>query len=1518
MKKFLSRIFSALLIVATVASPSFAQTAKKVVSAQSAKQTVVAAKAPTKKSRTMPLPERRSASKSHFAVDKKAISAPVKASAKAPAKEAVAGMPQIYGCVNFNDQIGAEAAKVGLYEIPKDGANPTSFLLEGPESNGGGVLVGNTYYSSGWFSFFGMVFVTVATYDIEEMVELDAFDGTTDNIYSAGLVKDPTTGDVYGIGYNVDLTGMQLSKVTVSDSKMTNEVIAPLEGMFNCLVCDNTGQLYTVVIDGYTDEASDSFVPTGSTLYKLSKETGELTKVGETGVAPKYVSSAVVDPKTNRMFWNVCPADEKGYMYEVNLATGQATLLYQLKDNDEICGMFIPGPEAEDGAPADLSNVSLNFEGSSLSGCVVATAPTTTFGGQALATNVDVVVRVDDVELARASDVASGAEVTIPIEVAEEGTYNFEVCAVNAVGDGPKTKFKNVWLGADTPNSPNPTLTYEDGMMKVNWEAVTTSVHDGFIDLEQLRYRVTRFDGLVVAEGLEATHFEESFEAPTSITNVYYTVEAMADGNASVAAKTNIIVLGSIVPPYTANFAEAGLEGWTVIDANNDGNSWSLYENKPRVKYNSSMAMDDWLITPPMKLEAGKAYNVKFDAYSQNTSFPERIEVKYGKGSTVEAMTGTILETTVLESNTATNPCHVEYMLIPEETGTYYVGFHGISDADMYYLNVDNIAVEEGISTASPGLVTDIVLTPDAAGDTKVNVAFKAPTKTMSGADLESLTKVEVYRDGELVKTFDAPAVGAALSFDDVVPVSGPYEYSFVGYNEVGKGLTAKASVYVGFDLPAAPENVTMTYGATDGEVTISWDPVTVDINDLPLPEGKVTYTVMDYQSETILAENLTDTSCTVVAVGAGAQAFVQPVVYAVTEEGENPASGEMLPVGTPYKNLAESFGNSGEDIAYIWGIKPYGEGGTVTVLNDESGVPAQDGDNGFVGIKGNTMDGGASMLSGLIDLSNLSAPGLTFYTYCLDDDDDNDIKVGVREKGTEEYTELYSNDVFNACNQVSGEWSKITVSLADFAGKTIEFAITGVSHMYTYTLVDNVKVGNLLNDDLAITKINAPAKVACGEEYSINVTLSNEGANAASGYKINLYADGELVASKNGVAIEASTSNTPVFKLTMSPLAVDPINFYAEVVYDADQDVNNNKSETVVVTPKVPTTPVATGLEATCGDGNITLSWNEPNLEGAALPVTEGFEDVDAFSNEVEGWTFVDEDQRAVGGFQDMEIPGITAGTTLGSFWVWDVTQLGNATFAAHEGDKYLFSLFLADDSTASDWAISPELSGSAQTIDFYAKSYDAKYPEKLEVYYSTGSLDPADFILLEGAGADVVPGDWTNYSVDLPAGAKYFALHSCATGAFMLQIDDVTFTPASSASLSIEGYNVYRDGVKINDALLTETEFVDNNVVEGEEYTYVVTVVYAVKGESAASEECVVTYVPSAVKGLKDGALSIYSVGSDVVVLNAMGQKVDICSANGAVVYSGMGDAKIVVNVGTGVYVVKVGKTVKKLQVR
>ena len=42
--------------------------------------------------------------------------------------------------------------------------------------------------------------------------------------------------------------------------------------------------------------------------------------------------------------------------------------------------------------------------------------------------------------------------------------------------------------------------------------------------------------------------------------------------------------------------------------------------------FNSSMDMDDWLITPPMKLEAGKKYLLSLDARASSNSMPERFE----------------------------------------------------------------------------------------------------------------------------------------------------------------------------------------------------------------------------------------------------------------------------------------------------------------------------------------------------------------------------------------------------------------------------------------------------------------------------------------------------------------------------------------------------------------------------------------------------------------------------------------------------------------------------------------------------------------------------------------------------------------------------------------------------------------------------------------------------------------------------------------------------------------------------
>lgn len=1518
-----------MLATATVATPSMAQMAKKVVAPGAKAQKTATMKA-TDKSKKVSLKGGKDlnvAGKRTMAKDirsqKKFAGAPVSMRAKAVAKE-VADMPTIYGSVIYADGWSEDNAPIGLYKMPTAAGSP-SLLFEGPYAQMGGVCIDNEYYATNYTSWWGYIFITVSVYDVNDGTLLREISTEDFQVLApAGYALDPTTQTVYGITYNADADALQLTKLSFGENDVTCTEVAAMPGNWNSIAFDATGQMYGISYTGETVGTGEDaeFVATGSSLCKIDKQTGAVTTIGETGVAPQYLSSAVIDQSTNRMFWSACPPDETGLMYEVNLQTGAATLLYQFADNAEVVGMYIPAPAAADGAPGECKNVSMHFDGASLVGTATLTTPSTLYDGTTPGSGELFIMVFANGEQIGYAETGWGEECTVDVDLSlmGAGMYDFIVFAAGDGGEGPQTKIKNVWVGADTPEATKATLTYANGNMEVTWNAVTGSVNGGYLDLDNLTYTVKNKDGETVADGLTVTTFSEAVAEPDDITEFFYTVYAVCDGLTSTGAKTNTVSLGAIVPPYTSNFAETGISGWTVIDNNNDGKIWQVYGNEVRMAYNTSLAMDDYLITPAIKLEAGKAYNLTFTSRANSSYYPERIEVKFGTAPTVSGLTETIVEPTDLTSN---EPTEFEVMLVPETTGNYYVGFHGISDADQYYLYVGNITIEAGIAATAPGLASDLTVTPDATGALKANIAFNAPSTTMNGETLSSLTKVELLRGNTVITTFDNVAPGQACSYDDTLTEGGNVTYSVIGYNANGKGLVATVSAFIGFDKPAALESATIARTSNVGEVVVSWTPVTEDINGLPLPAGEVTYTICEYNGGWVpFAENVTGESYSYQAVEAGTQDFVQVAVFPVTSAGNGTgAVTDMIPVGTPYDGLSESFPNG--TLNYIWGLKAI-NGGTVKLMDDTSGVESQDGDNGFIGIYSQYIDGGADFFSGMISLDQLVNPGLTFYTYNIVGEngtaDINEISVSVKEVGQDEWTEVMAPKTVNEiCGETEG-WGKVSVSLAAYANKTIQFQITGITQAYLYTIIDNIKVGSILANDLAAASITAPSKVNAGSDYNVDVKVVNEGAQSASGFTVELYADNELAATKEIASLESGASTVVKFDRTMSPIATEDITYYAKVVYAADENETNNQTSSVTVAPKVATVPVVTDLEGTSVNEGVKLTWNEPNLEGGvAEEITQDFEDADAFSAEYGDWTFVDADESPVGGFQGTDVPGITPGATTGSFWIWDADMVGNQTFAAHSGSKYLFALFRYDDGTTDDWAISPELAGDAQTISFYARSYSTNYPEKIEVYYSTSGKEISDFVQT-GTTINPVAGDWTLYSYDLPAGAKYFAIRSCATSSFMLMVDDVTFTPAgsSTADLEIAGYNIYRDGVKINDAPVQETSYIDSNVEDGVQYTYVVTVVYTEKGESAASNEVVVTYVASGVNTIGDGALAISAVGNDIVVVNAEGLEVTVATADGKVVYNGLGDVKTVVTVGKGVYVVTAGKSVKKVLVK
>lgn len=1472
MKKALSLVSSAALAVAMTFSAAAApQTARKLTAANAAGSELtrtVSMKPNAAPSRIHPLKARTAANAATPSLKKamKAAHLVQKTSAaKAPAAEA-ASLPDLRGSVIFQSNWTQENQPTGLYKINADGT--TTMQIEEVDASGGAFLQDGIYTATEYMEFWGMLFITATAYDLESGESVAVYGGSTpDHICVGGETVDPTDGAIYAITYNADGDGLQLSKMNYPED-IEATAVAPLEGNWNAIACDAAGQLYGISYEGVAQ--GEDFVVTSSTLNKIDKATGVVTAIGETGHAPKYLSSATIDPKTGRMFWTVNPADGTGYLCEVNLTTGAATKILDFALDDEIMGLCVVAPAAEEGAPAAVTELAADFPEGALSGNVSFKLPATLFDGSAATGTLGYKVLANGQQVADGTG-AAGADVTAPVTVEEAGEYTIVVTASNAVGDGPKAKL-TLFIGKGTPKSPEAALVYEGGKMKLSWPAVTESADGGFIDPAAVTYSVTRIinnesgSAMTVATGLTATSFEEEVAMPAEITTYHYLVVAESAGVESAPAKSNSVTLGSIVPPYVNHFDSSdALSGYTIIDGNDDGKVWAYYQGAngadgepgaARMTYNTSLAMDDWMITPPLKLEGGKAYKVSFQARANSDAYPERVEAKWGNAATAAGMTGVIVEPTDLGKNWVELGAYI----IPEADGIYYVGIHGISDEDTYYLYVDDLTVSAPAVTTVPGLATDLAVANDPNGTGNATITFKAPAKTMGGETLAAITKIELSRDGNVIKTFDAPAPGADLSCEDTAE-TGTHTYSVQAFNADGAGEVASVTAFVGIDKPGAPENVTMVETATPGEVTITWDAVTVDQNGNAINSALVKYLVCEPQSSyygtewvPLFDEAISATTYTFQAIPAGEQDFAQYAVFAVTDGGTGTgAITEFIPVGTPYDGMEESFPDG--TLSYALGLDS-SNGGSWSLFGDDSGIPSQDGDNGFIGMEASYLEQGADLFTGKISLAGAVNPGISFYTYNWVGEsgakDENTIELFVREIGAAEYTALGTPIVIGDLATEAG-WVSVNKSLAAYAGKTIQLMFRATCHGFKYTLIDNIKIGDMLENDLHARAISAPAKVKAGADYEVTVTVNNNGTKDATAFTIKLFADGEQVAAKTVDALTAGTATTETFTLNMHALAEEPVVLHAEVEFAADEKQDNNKTAEVTVTPQISKLPAVTDLHGEADEnGKAHLTWSEPDLNAAPAETgTVDFEDGESFAQEYGDWTFVDRDGKPAGGFKDLDIPGLVHGQTPLSFMVLDVSgDEFNATFGAHSGDKYLASFYLSDGSQADDWAISPKLDGSAQTVTFFGRSYSNEYPEKIEIYYSTGSLEPADFVKIEGVGGVVPSGMdqatgvaiWKEYSFDVPAGALYFAIRSCAADAFMLQLDDFTFaTAGASAELSIAGYDVYRDGVKITTEPTGETEFTDADATDGD-HTYVVVAVYD-KGISKGSNAVTVS---------------------------------------------------------------------------
>ena len=162
----------------------------------------------------------------------------------------------------------------------------------------------------------------------------------------------------------------------------------------------------------------------------------------------------------------------------------------------------------------------------------------------------------------------------------------------------------------------------------------------------------------------------------------------------------------------------------------------------------------------------------------------------------------------------------------------------------------------------TPSAVSDFECVPGANGATTVALYWMNPTQTFDGKELSSLTDIKVYRDRELIKTFENPEIGEDMSYtDDLGDVKGGYHfYSVVASNSVGEGAEEKVRIFVGRDIPADITTLTLQHDGYDKAV-ISWNQPELGPNGGYVDASSLSYKVVRKPDGRVIADGLKQTT---------------------------------------------------------------------------------------------------------------------------------------------------------------------------------------------------------------------------------------------------------------------------------------------------------------------------------------------------------------------------------------------------------------------------------------------------------------------------------------------------------------------------------------------------------------------------------------------------------------------------------------------------------------------------------
>ena len=983
---------------------------------------------------------------------------------------------------------------------------------------------------------------------------------------------------------------------------------------------------------------------------------------------------------------------------------------------------------------------------------------------------------------------------------------------------------KTIFVGYDAPEAPlKPSLVITDSQnAKITWQAPQKSRFADFnteYGAEEMTYTVVNnVTGDTIAADITTLEASEVIESEV-LTAYTYSIYATAKGKTSLPATTPLQMGGKYATmPYVNNFEnESMLNGWEIIDVNTPGTllKWGYNNYYHYVTGAYNRENDDWLITPPMLFEAGKLYMLRTTVEGCGDLY-----ITYGQGNTPEQQTNEIDHITATSvyghgiNNTIRNQETHYYYVRPENDGLYYFGFHDFNNrAEGNGWTIYDVSVDKVAEPLAPANVSDLAFTPAPKGELSGTLSFNLPTTDIEGNTIESLTNVAVYdNDGNLLAQNEEVSTGANVSLD-VQATWGWNQYKVVAANEQGEGYPVHIRKFVGPDKPKAPQNLQATWGEEWNELLLTWDPVDAEgENGGYVDPEAVSYHVYKYQGSwppyTLLGETGTETSVEVEILDATekqnqyilAVDAINDVVRDFEYYNRNLSRvGIVLgkPQPLPFTEPFNADALVGDVYINKTGIN--GQQWAVDAGYYNTNILPQNGGAQIVFVNNNTGEGSGSFVSPILDFTETSHP---MFRLWLNHAPNMPEGAYVAIEAT---TDGCNFETITEQQTLTGNagWVEHVFDLSKVAGKKAQIGVVGyLPNPANHIFMDNWNISEGTGKDLAAAAISVPQNPVVGKTETIEVTVANMGAEPAADYSVMFTLNDEIIDEQFAEeTLESGKSATFVFQLPVN-MSQEEIIYSAEVLFDGDENEDNNLTTEVELTPTQYDLPAPANLQR--ANGGIT--WEAPEALDGYETVLD-FETLPAFlTDNIAGWNTADLDENLTMSF--IQYYGNTwpyMNEKL-AWMTWSNTEAGAGVLAAKSthgtpyGDKCLIAWgnygVDADGRTSTkaddDWFISPEVkAGTEFAFDVCLNWADCT----IEVLTSSTDREPASFTnVLKSVTGTGTMGQWTNQSVTLPEDAKYVAIHVTQNG-FDILVDNISYTAALAPQLL--GYNVYVNGV-------------------------------------------------------------------------------------------------------------------------